>query len=90
MTETVNQHYDDSHSLDPMFADVARLVVAKQEVSKSRLQRQFYIGYNRACRLVEQLETAGIVGSDRGAKGREVLIQDTAILEQKLQELGTC
>ena len=88
MTETVNQHYDVSHSLDPMFADVARYVVAKQEGSTSRLQRAFEIGYNRATRLVEQLETTGIVGADRGAKGREVLIQDTNILEQKLQELG--
>lgn len=75
-------------SLDPMFADAARLVVSKQDGSATRLQRQFEIGWNRACRLVEQLEAAGIVGSARGAKGREVLIQDTAILEQKLQELG--
>lgn len=77
-------------SLDPMFADAARLVVAKQNGSATILQRQFEIGWNRACRLVEQLEASGIVGADRGTKGREVLIQDTSLLEQKLQELGAC
>ena len=88
MTETVNQHYDVSHSLDPMFADAARLVVETQCGSASWLQRQFEIGFNRANRLVEQLEAVGIIGADRKAKGREVLIQDSNILEQKLQELG--
>lgn len=90
MTKTVNQHDGVSHSLDPMFADAARFVVAKQSGSASWLQKQFEIGFNRAGRLVEQLEATGIIGADRGAKGREVLIQDTAILEQKLQELGVC
>lgn len=81
---------DEKLLLDPMFADAARLVVEKQHSSASWLQKQFEIGWNRACRLVEQLEAAGIVGAARGVKGREILIQDTNILEQKLQELGVC
>ena len=78
----------DMKKLDPMFADVARYVVAKQEGSTSRLQRAFEIGYNRAGKLSDQLEAAGIVGPNKGPKGRDVLIQDMDTLEQKLQELG--
>lgn len=78
----------DMKRLDPMFADVARYVVAKQEGSTSRLQRAFEIGYNRAGKLSDQLEAAGIVGPNKGPKGRDVLIQDMDMLEQKLQELG--
>lgn len=78
----------DMKRLDPMFGDVARYVVAKQEGSTSRLQRAFEIGYNRAGKLSDQLEAAGIVGPNKGSKGRDVLIQDMDMLEQKLQELG--
>lgn len=78
----------DMKRLDPMFADVARYVVAKQEGSTSRLQRAFEIGYNRAGKLSDQLEAAGIVGPNKGPKGRDVLIQDMDMLEQKLQDLG--
>lgn len=78
----------DMKRLDPMFADVARYVVAKQEGSTSRLQRAFEIGYNRAGKLSDQLEAAGIVGPNKGPKGRDVLIQDMDILDRKLQELG--
>lgn len=78
----------DMKRLDPMFGDVARYVVSKQEGSTSRLQRAFEIGYNRAGKLSDQLEAAGIVGPNKGPKGRDVLIQDLGILEQKLQELG--
>ena len=78
----------DMKRLDPMFADVARYVVAKQEGSTSRLQRAFEIGYNRAGKLSDQLEAAGIVGPNKGPKGRDVLIQDMDMLEQKLLELG--
>lgn len=78
----------DMKRLDPMFADVARYVVSKQEGSTSRLQRAFEIGYNRAGKLSDQLEAAGIVGPNKGPKGRDVLIQDMATLEAKLQELG--
>ncbi len=73
---------------DPMFAKAARYVVEKQEGSTSRLQRAFEIGYNRAGKLSDQLEAAGIVGPNKGPKGRDVLIQDLAILEKKLEELG--
>jgi len=78
----------DMHRLDPMFADVARYVVSKQEGSTSRLQRAFEIGYNRAGKLSDQLEAAGIVGPNKGPKGRDVLIQDLESLENLLQSLG--
>ncbi|MCQ2345700.1 MAG: DNA translocase FtsK [Paludibacteraceae bacterium] len=78
----------DMKRLDPMFADVARYVVTKQEGSTSRLQRAFEIGYNRAGKLSDQLEAAGIVGPNKGPKGRDVLIQDMESLEQILQGLG--
>ena len=77
----------DMKRLDPMFADVARYVVAKQEGSTSRLQRAFEIGYNRAGKLSDQLEAAGIVGPNKGPKGRDVLITDLDALEKLLAEL---
>lgn len=82
-------HGDSSDiKFDPMFAKAARFVVEKQEGSTSRLQRAFEIGYNRAGKLSDQLEAAGIVGPNKGPKGRDVLIQDLGMLEKKLQELG--
>ena len=78
----------DMKRLDPMFADVARYVVTKQEGSTSRLQRAFEIGYNRAGKLSDQLEAAGIVGPNKGPKGRDVLIQDLSALDQLLEDLG--
>jgi len=77
----------DMKRLDPMFADVARYVVSKQEGSTSRLQRAFEIGYNRAGKLSDQLEAAGIVGPNKGPKGRDVLIQDMESLENLLLQL---
>ena len=77
----------DMKRLDPMFADVARYVVTKQEGSTSRLQRAFEIGYNRAGKLSDQLEAAGVVGPNKGPKGRDVLIQDLDQLEKLLAEL---
>ena len=77
----------DMKRLDPMFADVARYVVTKQEGSTSRLQRAFEIGYNRAGKLSDQLEAAGIVGPNKGPKGRDVLITDLDQLEKLLAEL---
>ena len=78
----------DLKHLDPMFADVARYTVSKQEGSTSRIQRAFSLGYNRAGKLSDQLEAAGIVGPNKGPKGRDVLIQSMDELEKKLQELG--
>jgi S-DNA-T family DNA segregation ATPase FtsK/SpoIIIE len=78
----------DMKRLDPMFADVARYVVTKQEGSTSRLQRAFEIGYNRAGKLSDQLEAAGVVGPNKGPKGRDVLIQDLDQLDKLLEELG--
>lgn len=77
----------DLKRLDPMFADVARYVVTKQEGSTSRLQRAFEIGYNRAGKLSDQLEAAGIVGPNKGPKGRDVLIQDLDALDRLLETL---
>ena len=78
----------DLKRLDPMFADVARYTVTKQEGSTSRIQRAFEIGYNRAGKLSDQLEAAGIVGPNKGPKGRDVLIQSLDELDKILQELG--
>ncbi|MCR5532609.1 MAG: DNA translocase FtsK [Paludibacteraceae bacterium] len=78
----------DMKRLDPMFADVARYVVTKQEGSTSRLQRAFEIGYNRAGKLSDQLEAAGVVGPNKGPKGRDVLIQDLDQLDKLLEDLG--
>lgn len=77
----------DLKRLDPIFADVARYVVAKQEGSTSRLQRAFELGYNRAGKLADQLEAAGIVGPNKGPQSRDVLIQDLESLEQLLEQL---
>lgn len=77
----------DTKHLDPMFDDVARFVVSKQEGSTSRLQRAFEIGYNRAGKLSDQLEMTGVVGPNKGPKGRDVLIQDLTQLEELLERL---
>ena len=87
-TESLAPGSVDLKRLDPMFADVARYTVSKQEGSTSRIQRAFEIGYNRAGKLSDQLEAAGIVGPNKGPKGRDVLIQDLDSLERILQELG--
>ena len=77
---------DLSH-LDPMFDDAARLIVSSQQGSTSLIQRKFSIGYNRAGRLMDQLEKAGVVGQAHGSKPREVLIQDEMTLENLLNSL---
>ncbi len=77
----------DSGSLDPMFADAAREIVVHQQGSTSLIQRRFSIGYNRAGRLMDQMEKVGIVGPARGAKPREVYCADLAELEVKLNSL---
>ena len=72
---------------DSLFDEVARMVVQTQVGSTSNIQRKFNIGYNRAGRLMDQLEGAGIVGPQEGSKPREVFIKDQISLEELLQRL---
>jgi len=72
---------------DSLFDDAARLLVIHQQGSTSLIQRKFSIGYNRAGRIVDQLEVAGILGPFEGSKARQVLIADEASLEQLLSTL---
>ncbi len=72
---------------DVLFDDAARLVVMHQQGSTSLIQRKLKLGYNRAGRLIDQLEAAGVVGPFEGSKAREVLISDEYSLEQLLKEL---
>ena len=76
----------DMNHLDPVFEDAARLIVREQSGSTSLIQRKFAFGYNRAGRLMDQLEIAGIVGPAYGSKPREVLIQDEYSLERILKK----
>ena len=73
---------------DPLFEEAARLIVIHQQGSTSLIQRKFAIGYNRAGRLMDQLEAAGIVGATQGSKPREVLVADEYRLEQILNSLN--
>jgi S-DNA-T family DNA segregation ATPase FtsK/SpoIIIE len=73
--------------LDPVFEEAAHLIVMSQSGSTSLIQRKFAIGYNRAGRLMDQLEKAGIVGMAMGSKPREVLIQDEMSLESLISAL---
>ncbi len=66
----------DVQNLDPLFEEAARAIIATQQGSTSMIQRRFSIGYNRAGRLMDQMEKLGIVGAAQGGKPREVLIQD--------------
>jgi S-DNA-T family DNA segregation ATPase FtsK/SpoIIIE len=72
---------------DPLFDEAARMIVLHQQGSTSLIQRKLKLGYNRAGRIVDQLEAAGIVGAFEGSKAREVLIQDEASLERLLNSL---
>jgi len=72
---------------DALFEDAAKLIVAHQQGSTSLIQRKLKLGYNRAGRLIDQLEAAGIVGPFEGSKAREVLIKDEFSLEQLLTSL---
>ena len=78
----------DLNNRDPLFEETARLLVLKQQSSTSLIQRTFSIGYNRAGRLMDQLEAAGIVGPFDGNKGRQLLITDEYALEQKFKKLN--
>ncbi|MEJ7643593.1 MAG: DNA translocase FtsK 4TM domain-containing protein [Chryseolinea sp.] len=72
---------------DVLFEDAAKLIVSHQQGSTSLIQRKLKLGYNRAGRLIDQLEAAGIVGPFEGSKAREVLIKDEFSLEQLLTSL---
>ena len=71
-----------------MFEDAARLIVTSQIGSTSLLQRRMKLGYNRAGRLMDQLEAAGVVGANQGSKARDVLIKTELELDHHLQSLG--
>lgn len=73
---------------DPLFEDAARIIVQHQQGSTSLIQRRLKLGYNRAGRLMDQLEAAGVVGPSQGSKPREVLYGDLGQLEQYLQGLN--
>ncbi len=70
---------------DPLFEEAAKMIVVSGQASTSSLQRRYSIGYNRAGRLMDQLEAAGIVGPSEGGKPRQVLIMDIMALENKLE-----
>lgn len=76
-----------AHEKDALFDEVARMVVTSGVGSTSNIQRKFNLGYNRAGRLMDQLEGAGIVGPQEGSKPREVIIKDLIALEQLLERL---
>jgi S-DNA-T family DNA segregation ATPase FtsK/SpoIIIE len=93
LPEYVGEHKDKSaddfsmEDRDPMFEEVAQLIVAHQQGSTSLIQRKFSIGYNRAGRLMDQLEKAGIVGPTQGSKPRDVYVLDEYQLKQKLDAM---
>ncbi|WP_068473878.1 DNA translocase FtsK [Saccharicrinis aurantiacus] len=77
----------DMSNRDAIFEEAAKIVVANQSGSTSLIQRRFSIGYNRAGRVIDQLEAAGVVGEFKGSKAREVKIQDEAELQRLLDSL---
>ena len=77
----------DMTKLDPLFQEAARLIVVNQQGSTSLIQRKFSIGYNRAGRIVDQLEVAGIIGPFEGSKARQVLVDDEYHLDQILSRM---
>ena len=77
----------DVNDKDALFEDAARLIVQNQVGSTSLLQRRMKLGYNRAGRLMDQLEAAGVVGPNQGSKARDVLIKTEADFNQHLANL---
>ena len=77
----------DMNRLDPLFEEAARLLIYHQQGSTSLIQRKFSIGYNRAGRIMDQLERAGIVGPANGSKAREVLCMDENDLAMRMNNL---
>ena len=78
----------DPDDRDPMFEEAARLIVMHQQGSTSLIQRKLKLGYNRAGRIIDQLESAGIVGPFEGSKARDVLFSDEYSLERHLESLS--
>ena len=78
----------DLNDKDALFEDAARLIVSSQSGSTSLLQRRMKLGYNRAGRLMDQLEAAGVVGPSQGSKVRDVLIRTEADLQEMLNGMG--
>ena len=85
--ETADGPDVDLKKRDDLFEEAARLVVQQQQGSTSLIQRKLALGYNRAGRIVDQLEAAGILGPPEGSKARQVLAKDDASLEQILNSL---
>lgn len=77
----------DMEAMDPLFEDAARIIVIHQQGSTSLIQRKFSIGYNRAGRIVDQLEQAGIIGPSEGSKARQVLVNDEFQLDNLLARI---
>lgn len=89
--DNANDSPDGSVNLDQrdeLFDEAARLVVSTQQGSTSGIQRRFSVGYNRAGRIIDQLEVAGIVGPFEGSKARQVLVTDEMTLEDMLRDLN--
>ena len=78
----------DPDSRDELFAEAARLIVQNQQGSTSLIQRKLKLGYNRAGRIIDQLESAGIVGPFEGSKARDVRFKDLTQLELHLKNIG--
>jgi S-DNA-T family DNA segregation ATPase FtsK/SpoIIIE len=86
--ETSSSKEFDPDNRDPMFEEAARLIVMHQQGSTSLIQRKLKLGYNRAGRIIDQLEAAGIVGPFEGSKARDVLFSDEYSLERHLESLS--
>jgi DNA segregation ATPase FtsK/SpoIIIE, S-DNA-T family len=78
----------DTEDFDALLADAARLVITHQQGSTSLIQRKMKLGYNRAGRIMDQLEISGVVGPFTGSKARDVLFHDLESLDQHLKSLG--
>ena len=79
----------DPNDRDELFEDAARIIVQTQQGSTSLLQRKLKLGYNRAGRIIDQLEAAGVVGPFEGSKAREVKVANEMALEQFLKDLDS-
>lgn len=87
MTSFLPKQPSVKETFDPLFEEAAKLVVNSQQGSTSMIQRKFSLGYNRAGRIMDELEKVGIVGSQNGSRPREVLIQDETSLKELLNSI---